>query len=158
MGFVREVLDEEGERLFKSYELNNPVTLAPLDIYRWYRDRERDIIYFGLGGQGILGGDVPEYYAVIWKGHLIVFESFHKGKFVDQVTEELHWYVTNIYVPNCLKEKEKQIIELVKQSIDETSQITLFGCKKIVVFEKVVSSVTVYDCGTYPWPWKRGRE
>ena len=150
MAFIREYLTEETEKQFASYKLKNPVTLEPLDIFRWYIDRERNLIFFGLGGQGILGGDVPAYYALIWNENIIVIETYSKAKSIDQLTEEEHWYIVSIQAPVCLKGEEERIAKLVQQSIDETQQISISGVKKIITFEQMATPV-FYEGGGYSW-------
>lgn len=150
MAFIREYLTEETEKQFASYKLNNPVTLDPLQIFRWYIDRERNLIFFGLGGQGILGGDIPAYYALIWNDNIIVIETFSKAKLINQVTEEEHWYIVDIKAPVCLKGQEERIVELVKQSIDETQQISISGVKKIIIFEQI-SIPNFYEGNGFRW-------
>lgn len=150
MAFIRERLTEETKKKLYSYKLNNPVTLDPLNPFRWFIDKERNMIFLGLGGQGILGGEIPAYYALIWEEKVIVVETFSKAESIDQLTEEGHWYITDIQAPVSLKGKEEEIMELVKDTIVETQQISISGVKKIITFEKTAIP-RFYEGGEHRW-------
>ena len=81
MGFINEKIPEEERwrlrpELFHSLVDKRLLTEGPFRLSSWTIDRERDILLLRL--RGGIGGDMPEYLALMWGGRLVKISGFEE--------------------------------------------------------------------------------
>lgn len=119
MAFIYEELTEEDKEFFNSfgfYKALSSVSKADPPL-GWVSDREREIYFVSLGGQGYRFDEEhpPTYYRLIWKGKLIKIEGYRKGEGNLIIGNSIMYKLTRITVSESLHLKrsllEKMIID-----------------------------------------------
>lgn len=120
MAFVNEnITSEEDKALFNSFGFKNPITREILDPLDWTIDRERDIIFIYMGGQGFEGGEIPIFFGLVVRKKTILIETFYKTKGCQKDPNglEIWWRITNIYIPKEISLERIKLIELLKEAL-----------------------------------------
>lgn len=118
MAFVNEKILEIDRELFNSFNLKSPFTRKPLEPFMWTADKEREIYLIGLGGQGFDEGDVPEYFALIWKRKKITIETFNGGSGSRSTGIEKWWRIIGIKVFESLIPEKDIMIDIIKEAFN----------------------------------------
>jgi hypothetical protein len=117
MTFVNEEISGEDKAKydwskFKAWDFSRP--LRP---WKWTIDREKDVFFVGLEGQGP-DGERPETYALYWKGNVIRIEAYCTGEGKISAGVDLFWEIQKIYLPPEIQIYHEEIINDLKNAID----------------------------------------
>lgn len=119
MAFVNETISEADKPKYEAYGFKSPFRNEVLPPWRWAIDRERDAFLVCLGGQGGGNSEIPMIYVLVWKGAVIRFHTFRKGRGDAQTGQEWWWNVLDISTPEHLKPKQAEIFQLIREALTE---------------------------------------
>ena len=121
--------------------LESPTRNEPVPPWKWTIDRERELYFISLGGQGYGNFDIPSFYVLIWKNKIINMEAFSKtqGDFNSGV--EIWWKITKVENPQSLRVDvdQKIIIEFIKEAFDAHGTIYKRDVIKKVNFDYIAT-------------------
>ncbi|CAH1204396.1 hypothetical protein PAECIP111893_02242 [Paenibacillus plantiphilus] len=118
MAFVYEKISEADQGRFQSFNLRSPFNGRPLETRKWIVDRERDAYLVSMGGQGTYDSEIPMFHALIWNGNTINIDSFTTGTGDVSIGIEKFWKITRIEAPVDVREKEDELLDLIKDAFD----------------------------------------
>jgi hypothetical protein len=58
-------------------------------------------------------------FILVWKGEIIRFHTFSKGRGDSEIGVEMWWNVLNIVIPANLKSKQAEIYQLIRDALSE---------------------------------------
>lgn len=122
MPFVNETIAEVDRPKYEAYGFKSPFRNELVPSWRWAIDRERDVFLVSLGGQGAEHSEIPMIYRLVWKGEIIRFHAFSKGRGNAQIGVELWWNVVDIVIPEHLKPKQAEIYQLIREALEQCGQ------------------------------------
>lgn len=118
MAFVNEKYPETEKRRVASLVERRPPFSNPQMSSRWTIDRERDaiLVLVGSEGGGYEGTQKTKHYMLIWKGEEVRISADPLG--VSNVGDGvvMSWRIRKFEIPDALKNKEGEIISLIKQA------------------------------------------
>ena len=153
MAFIREIVSEEGMDFLKSFHIPTPSGCGDgewideyfsLGLTKWLVDKERDLIFITLCGQGFRF-DIqhpPTYHYLIWKGQPIKIETFDKGAGDRTTGVRTVWAIHRIVAPITLGVDAETVSETVKEAI-EARERTRYKHFLSIEFVKVATPVFV---------------
>jgi hypothetical protein len=120
MAFIKEDIAEKDRELYNSFKIydydhNDLSRWGPDKI--WLVDRERKIYFTYISGGAL---EHPKQYTLVCNGYKIVvflhsYVSVIKDKDGKELYMEPHWNIFKILAPLKLRDKSKEIIELIKE-------------------------------------------
>lgn len=126
MALVWEKLEsEEDIAYFHSFGFKSMVApCALMQPLHWGVDRERDIRVIMMDGQGwkhSSRGGVPMFVGIIWKGKVILIETWYEAKGDTRTPgqAEYWWQIERVRVPLSLAVSKDQVIERVPSPLRE---------------------------------------
>ncbi len=142
MAFVNEeIVEEKDKELLASFNLKNPITNELRKANRWTIDRENLIFFMGLGGQGFYQGEIPEFFSLIWDNKEISIEAYSKGQGDRFSGVEIWWKITNIQVPESLRDNNAILIDTIKDAFTIYGRFHRNDYIKRVNFEYIAKPV-----------------
>ena len=116
MPFVYEELDEVAALELKGTveKFQRVLSMSPLQVI----DRERDITFAELGGQGFLAPDTdrpPSYYALIWKGLGVAFEGYDARTQSEENVKRIAIRLTGLALPQQLRGDLAEIQKAIEE-------------------------------------------
>jgi len=118
MAFVNETISEKDKARYDSFGFKSPFTDEPVPAWKWTIDRERDIFLVPLGGRGLEASEIPMYWILVWRGNVICFETYRRGRGNYQEGAELWWRITRISMPEKLRCDSEKAIEIIREALD----------------------------------------
>jgi hypothetical protein len=117
MTFVNELISEEDKAKydwskFKAWDFS-----WPLRPWKWTIDREKDVFFVGLEGQG-RESERPETYALYWKGFVIRLEVEITGHLNGKFWDEIYWKILRMSIPVEIEMNRDEIILDLREAID----------------------------------------
>lgn len=115
MTFTYEKIDQQRASEIRSQVLGDIYAFQMAQVI----DRERDLVFVNLGGQGDLPqgqGDSPTYFNLFWKGNAIAFQGYWVGGKRNGVVA-IDLDITAMAIPTILKGKIAEIQEAIQESM-----------------------------------------
>ena len=134
MGFVYEVVPEEDREFFNSMGLKDCWGREGKCLTKyteWCADRERNAYLVAIGGGY---HEMPHFYDLWWKDHVIRIEAECGGKGNYKVGVDIVWFVNRIPIPKDIWQYKDEIMKM----IEEGFLVNRDWCK-----EKFLKSITV---------------
>ena len=118
MAFTNETSPDADRPRYESFGFMSPFNGDLVPPSKWTIDRERDIFLVSLGGQGGEQSEIPEFFALVWKGSPIGFRAFHKGRGDYQSGAELWWKIFRVGVPKPVEGDRSKILDFIREAVD----------------------------------------
>jgi hypothetical protein len=122
MAFVNEVISEADKSKYGAFNFKSPFTGDPVSPRKWAIDRERDAFLVSLGGRGGERSEIPAFFVLVWKGEVIRFDAFTKGRGDAQSGVEKWWNIFAISIPKHLESQREEILQLIREAIEVCGQ------------------------------------
>lgn len=141
MAFIHEDISAADREWFNSFGLTNPVTRRSLHALEWTIDRERSAFLVALGGQGGYTSDIPMYYALVWKDHVVNLETFSTSSGNLSTGIEMFWKIPKIEAPGELLGNQAELSEVIREAFDAEGFAGRRDCVTKVNFEYMATPV-----------------
>jgi hypothetical protein len=117
MPFINELIPEADKARidwskFKAWSFSKP-----LHPWKWTIDRERDIFFVELEGQGP-DSERPETYAMSWHSHVIRVEAEVSGSGGEKFWAHIEWNILKIEIPEEIQLARNEILLDLEHAID----------------------------------------
>lgn len=128
MAFVFQKFTEADQSKYESLMLKNPLNTFRYPSY-WVVDEERGALMISFGGHGDTNGEYgqpPDYFALIWRNHVLSFEARHKFEPQPSTIESsggnrklcvYKYRVNDIAIPKNLTSETPFVISLIRESL-----------------------------------------
>lgn len=131
MTFINEVITEETKGEFDFSRLTDPISGHPIaPRKRWTIDRDRNAVLIIIGGGT---PEIPEFYALIWKGDIIKFSAISKVSSSPETGRIISWDIFDIDIPIPLQSKQEDICQLIREAIDAKGWLYDRDCLRNVI-------------------------
>lgn len=117
MAFIYEQLNEaESLDMKKKVE---PFQMLMSFIDGQVIDRDKDVVFLDLGGQGYQPpdrGEPPNYYALNWKGAFVAYEGYYRTEYYDSEIR-MNVNLVRLRVPEILKSELVQLQQFIEDAM-----------------------------------------
>src|SRR4051812_32800970 len=117
MAFVNEYVSDADRRAIDFSVIKQaPLNKDPIDPYMWTIDRDRNVFLMRTGSGGADESEVQ--HVALWLQGQVVPATI-RSRYDDRQKELLVWELQNLDVPEHLRARRSDILQLLREALDE---------------------------------------
>jgi hypothetical protein len=120
MGFVNEVIQDQGRHLVDLQNLYSPGGTATFEPTQWCIDHERNAVFIYVPRIGRYGPGLPDRYALVLPGAVIWAHLFHEVE--PGTPKKVTWTLADLIYGEHVNLSRDEILALLKEALGPYSQ------------------------------------